>query len=147
MVSQLIYVFMTDVIVIMFVTTGFIGRCYCHAPEEPMSVGLAKAITFANKTCGYKHYDNNICHKNIYKLTYHLSTIKSKKLFWQKYPNYITRITFHIHHQKWVSWKVHFPIHQKKPCQLDWQKLVFFEKIGSVLEKLSSLYSLLFLPA
>ena len=39
-----------------------------------------------------------------------------------------------------VSWKVqHFPIYQKKPCQLDWQKLVLFEKIGSVLEKLSSL--------
>ena len=49
-------------------------------------------------------------------------------------------ITFHTHHQRWVYWKEqHFPIHQMKPCQLDWQKLVFLEKIGSVQEKLSSL--------
>ena len=61
------------------------------------------------------------------------------------YPNYIVRKTFHIHHQKWVSWKVqHFPIHQKKLCQLYWQKHVFFEKIGSVLEKLNSLCSVVF---
>ena len=33
----------------------------------------------------------------------------------------------------------YFPIHQKKPCQLDLQKLVFPEKIDSVQEKLSSL--------
>ena len=33
----------------------------------------------------------------------------------------------------------HFPIHQMKPCQLDWQKLVFHEKICSVIEKLSFL--------
>ena len=38
------------------------------------------ATTSAKNTSGYKQYDNNICHKNIYKLTYHLSTINQKLL-------------------------------------------------------------------
>ena len=34
------------------------------------------------------------------------------------------------HHQMWVSCtEYYFPIHQMKPCQVDWQKLVFQEKI------------------
>ena len=36
----------------------------------------------------------------------------------------------------WVSCKEqYFPIHQMKPCQEDWQKLVFKEKNCSVPEK------------
>ena len=36
------------------------------------------------------------------------------------------------------------PIHQMKPCQVDWQKLVFPVKIDSVQEKLSFLIYLLY---
>ena len=40
----------------------------------------------------------------------------------------------------WVSLEVeHFPIHQKKPCQVDWQKLVLPVKIYLVEEKFSFL--------
>ena len=40
----------------------------------------------------------------------------------------------------WVSCgEQYFPIHQMKPSQEDWQKLVFKRKNCSVLEKLSSL--------
>ena len=53
---------------------------------------------------------------------------KYVKIWQYKHPKlYI--ITFHIHHQKWVLWQgKHFPIHQMKPCQMDWRKLVVLEK-------------------
>ena len=44
----------------------------------------------------------------------------------------------------WVSYgEQYFPIHQMKPSQEDWQKLVFKRKNCSVIEKLSSLIILL----
>ena len=43
----------------------------------------------------------------------------------------------------WVSCKEkYFPIHQMKPCQVDWQKLVFQEKIVLFQRKLSSLLNI-----
>ena len=47
-------------------------------------------------------------------------------------------------HQMWVLWQgKHFPTHQMKPCQLDWQKLVILEKIYSVEEKTSHFINML----
>ena len=43
--------------------------------------------------------------------------------------NYIIKNSIPQTPPKWVSCKVqHLPIHQMKPCQLDWQKLVFLKK-------------------
>ena len=43
----------------------------------------------------------------------------------------------------WVSCEEqYFPIHQVKPCQEDWQKLVFKEKIVLFQRKLSSLLNI-----
>ena len=50
----------------------------------------------------------------------------------QKFGNYskLYIIIFYIHHQMWVSCEEqYFPICQMKPCQEDWQKLLFKEKL------------------
>ena len=47
----------------------------------------------------------------------------------------------------WVSCgEQYFPIHQMKPSQEDWRKLVFKRKNCSVIEKLSSLMSIVDWP-
>ena len=106
-------------------------------------------ITSANATSGYKQHDNIICHKNIYKLTYHLSTI-NQKLLLKKYPNYIIRITFHIHHQMWMSWESitfsHTPEEAMsaglaKACVL-WKNWICSREIEFFIEKLNRMRSL-----
>ena len=50
---------------------------------------------------------------------------------------------FYIHHQMWVSCEEqYFPIHQMKPCQEDWQKFVFKEKIVLFQRNLSSILNI-----
>ena len=45
-----------------------------------------------------------------------------------KFKNLYILITFHIHHLMWMLLQgKHFPLHWKKPCQLDWRKLVLEE--------------------
>ena len=58
-----------------------------------------------------------------------INNIKNKNKIWPLYKIILYSITFFRHHQMWVSCTEYFPIHQMKPCQVDWQKLVFQEKI------------------
>ena len=76
-----------------------------------------------------KTSDSNICHIKQQKFgTNSLTNDKYVKIWQNKHPKLYT-ITFYIHHQKWVLWQgKHFPIHQMKPCQMDWRKLVILEK-------------------
>ena len=63
-----------------------------------------------------------------------------KQKFWQLFKIILYRIIFYIQHQMWVSCEEqYFPIHLMKPCQEDWQKLVFKEKIVLFQRNLSSL--------
>ena len=68
-----------------------------------------------------------------------LPSVNKTKIFWQKFKNVIKYNISHTPSEVGVLVSIIFPIHQKKPCQVDWQKLVFPVKINSVQEKLSSL--------
>ena len=59
-----------------------------------------------------------------------LAKTKIKTKIWQLSKIILYRIIFYIHYQMWVSCEEqYFPIHQMKPCQEDWQKLEFKEKL------------------
>ena len=100
----------------------------CHYGIDSHHIHMA--ITSANNISGYKQYDNNICHNKHNKLT--LPSV-NKRLAKHTNPlaklSKIVNVNFpHTPSKVGVLEIIIFPIHQKKACWLDWQKLVFFEK-------------------